>query len=548
MDTMEFITKMAPLAVKDMVKSGILASVTIAQAILESGWGSSELAVNALNFFGMKTRLSGNRWEGSTWDGTVYSKITQEFENGQYVDVRADFRKYADVADSVADHSAYLNGAMNGTVLRYKGLAWEKDPRTAITIIKAGGYATAPDYVDKVMNIITKYDLTAYDTQKVEVQPMGKRIMLDAGHYGKYNHSPAVSAYYESDFTWKFHLLLKAALEALGFEVGTTRANQENDRGLYDRGAASAGYDLFISIHSNAVGSGVNEGVDYPVAYGMVNDNATRIDDVSRDIGDILAGVIQNTMGTTQAGRVNTRQSENDRNGDGIYNDEYYGVLFGAKSVGTAGIILEHSFHTNTRSTNWLLNDGNLSTLAKNEAKAIADYYGVSASAPSSPAVEQPAQPTAVAIDTSVTGSLEVTYTGADGIEVHETPDFEEGSCNKKYGPVGPATGKGVFFTVVGKMSNGMYKLKSGLYITASEKYVHFVAKNIQKDYAVGDQVTVNGTLYGNGNGSGGSVQKVGATMYVCDLVSKDQYQYYIGLATKKGGSRIGWAKPSILS
>lgn len=546
---MEFITKMAPLAVKDMAKSGILASVTLAQAILESGWGSSELAVNALNFFGMKTRLSGNRWEGSTWDGTVYSKITKEFENGQYVDVRADFRKYKDVADSVADHSAYLNGAMNGTILRYKGLAWEKDPRTAITIIKAGGYATAPDYVEKVMNIITKYDLTAYDTQKAEVNTMGKRIMLDAGHYGKYNHSPAVDSYYESDFTWKFHLLLKAALEAQGFEVGTTRPAQANDRGLYDRGAASAGYDLFMSIHSNAVGNGVNDTVDYPVVYALLNDKATLIDDVSRDLGDILAGVIQNTMGTTQPGRTTTRRSDNDRNGDGILNDEYYGVLYGAKSVGTAGMIVEHSFHTNTRSTNWLLNDGNLKTMAENEARAIADYFGMGGQAkPSTPAVEQPAQPTAVTCDTSVTGSLEITYTGADGIEVHETPDFDAGSCNKKYGPVGPATGKGVFFTVVGKMSNGMYKLKSGLYITASEKYVHFVAKNIQKDYKVGDTVQVNGTLYGNGNGSGGSITKVGATMYVCDMVSKDQYQYYIGLSDKPGSDRIGWAKPSILS
>ena len=53
MSAAEFITKMAPLAVADMRKSGVLASVTLAQAILESGWGTSELAVNACNFFCM---------------------------------------------------------------------------------------------------------------------------------------------------------------------------------------------------------------------------------------------------------------------------------------------------------------------------------------------------------------------------------------------------------------------------------------------------------------------------------------------------------------
>ena len=547
----DFINKIAPLAVQDMKNSGVLASVTIAQAILESGWGGSELAVNALNFFGMKSNLSGNTWEGSVWDGTVYSKVTKEYVDGAYVDVTADFRKYKAIADSVADHSAYLLGAKKGSQLRYAGLKGEKNPQKAIEIIKAGGYATAPDYVSKVMNIITTYGLTAYDVVESEDKTMANKkvikIMLDAGHYGKYNRSPAVNSYYESDFNFKFTLLLKAELEALGFVVGVTRTEQGKDLGLYYRGAASAGYDLFLSIHSNAVGSGVNDKVDYPVVITLLNDNATYIDDVSRDIGNVLAKVIQETMDTNQPGRITQKRSSNDRDGDGIYNDEWYGVLYGAKSVGTAACIVEHSFHTNTRSTNWLLNDANLKVLAKNEAKAIADYYGVTATEPSKPAVD-PQPKEEVTIDTSVTGSLEIIYKGADGVEIHNTPDFEEGSRNRKHGPVGPATGKGTFFTVVGKTSNGMYKLKSGLYITANEKYVKFTAKNIQKDYQVGDKVTVNGTLYGNGNGSGGSVKKVGATMYVCDIVSKDHYQYYIGLANKPGGTRIGWSKPSILS
>ena len=69
MTEQEFISFMGPLAQADMAKSGVLASVTTAQAILESGYGSTELARNANNFFGMKCSLSGNTWPGSTWDG-----------------------------------------------------------------------------------------------------------------------------------------------------------------------------------------------------------------------------------------------------------------------------------------------------------------------------------------------------------------------------------------------------------------------------------------------------------------------------------------------
>ena len=78
------------------------------------------------------------------------------------------------------------------------------------------------------------------------------KICLDAGHYGKYNRSPADSRYYESEVMWKLHLLQKKYLEAYGIAVITTRENQEKDRSLYDRGAASKGCDLFISDHSNA--------------------------------------------------------------------------------------------------------------------------------------------------------------------------------------------------------------------------------------------------------------------------------------------------------
>lgn len=189
------------------------------------------------------------------------------------------------------------------------------------------------------------------------------KICLDAGHYGKYNRSAAVPAYYESDMTWKLHLKLKAALEEYGIEVITTRANQNTDRALKDRGAAAKGCNLFLSIHSNATGSAVDEVTDYPLVI-------VPIDGSGDAIGTQLAKCIEETMGTKQKGRIWEKKSDKGY--------DWYGVIRGATSVGVPGLILEHSFHTQTKATNWLLNDANLDKLAKAEADVIAAYYGLS--------------------------------------------------------------------------------------------------------------------------------------------------------------------------
>ena len=158
------------LCAEDMKTSGILASVSAAQFILESGYGRTELVQKANNCFGMKCVLSGNSWGGSAWDGnSKYRKKTQEDDGtGKLNTVTADFRKYSCVEQSIADHSAYLLGAMNGKKKRYVGLAGEKDYRKAVQIIKDGGYATDSFYVQKICVIIEKYGLTRFDGVKGE--------------------------------------------------------------------------------------------------------------------------------------------------------------------------------------------------------------------------------------------------------------------------------------------------------------------------------------------------------------------------------------------
>ena len=154
----EAVAEIGPLFTENQKQSGILACVSMAQFILESGYGKSELAQNANNCFGMKTSLSGNSWSGSSWDGkSVYTKKTQEQNaDGSYVTITADFRKYACVEDSIADHAAYLLGAMNGSRKRYEGLAGCTDYKKAVQIIKDGGYATSHTYVQNLCNIIER--------------------------------------------------------------------------------------------------------------------------------------------------------------------------------------------------------------------------------------------------------------------------------------------------------------------------------------------------------------------------------------------------------
>ncbi len=187
------------------------------------------------------------------------------------------------------------------------------------------------------------------------------KICIDAGHFGKVNRSPAIKEYYESDMNWKLHLLLKKELEAYGMETITTRSDQDKDLDLTTRGRAAKGCDLFLSLHSNASGSGIDEKNDYPLACCQIDGKADKL-------GKALADTVARIMGTKQLGRIYKRKGNN---------GDYYGVLRGAAQVGTMGIILEHSFHTQTNATRWLLDDANLAKLAKAEAECIANYFGV---------------------------------------------------------------------------------------------------------------------------------------------------------------------------
>jgi len=159
MTNAEFISCVAELAKNDC---RVLPSLTIAQAILESGWGRSGLTKKANALFGIKA--------GKDWKGKVYSSKTKECYDGtNFVDEVAAFRAYNTWGESVQDHTEFLCG-----LKRYAKVIGEKDYKKACKAIKAAGYATDPDYAEKLIALIEKYKLYEFDgvAADKEVKPV----------------------------------------------------------------------------------------------------------------------------------------------------------------------------------------------------------------------------------------------------------------------------------------------------------------------------------------------------------------------------------------
>lgn len=165
-----FIKKVGAIASADMKKTGVLASLTIAQAILESGWGTSELATGGKALFGIKAT--------KTWKGKVYCKDTKECYDGvNMVTVsNATFRAYDSWEESITDHSAFLKANK-----RYKAVIGERDYKKACEAIKAAGYATDPEYTEKLIKLIEGNNLTEFDGAAVTQEAAEDKSQAAAG-------------------------------------------------------------------------------------------------------------------------------------------------------------------------------------------------------------------------------------------------------------------------------------------------------------------------------------------------------------------------------
>lgn len=221
-------------------------SPIIAQAILESASGTSELAVNACNYFGLKYRA--NRCPSAS--GTYVKVGSEQSADGSYVNSTMLWFKFSDMESGVKGYFDFVN------ITNYANLKGVTDPKTYLENIKADGYATSINYVKNLMNVIDKYDLTQYD----EERDIMLKIAIDAGH-GANTAGKRCMKQLDPNETreWTLNSRIATQLEDLlkSYKCEVLRVDDKTgktDVALADRvnKANSWGADVYISIHHDA--------------------------------------------------------------------------------------------------------------------------------------------------------------------------------------------------------------------------------------------------------------------------------------------------------
>lgn len=159
---LDYVTKYNRAAVLEMERAGVPASITLAQGILESAAGTSELAQQANNHFGVK--CSGN-WNGKTF----YKQDDDRDADGNIKE--SCFRKYESVEESFLDHGEFLRDPRKATRYGYLFNLDKTDYKGWARGLQSAGYATAPDYATKLINMIERYKLYEYDVPGSQPKP-----------------------------------------------------------------------------------------------------------------------------------------------------------------------------------------------------------------------------------------------------------------------------------------------------------------------------------------------------------------------------------------
>ena len=149
-----FFNNILPAIQQVSQKNSIVTSVMLAQSILESGWGTSQLATNAYNIFGIKA--------DSSWKGNTYTVQTKEVVNGKTITVEKQFRAYKSLLESISDYGSFFTSTA-WRMKNYASFLQATNYETALTSLLASGYATDPAYAEKLKSLIQRYGLDQYD-------------------------------------------------------------------------------------------------------------------------------------------------------------------------------------------------------------------------------------------------------------------------------------------------------------------------------------------------------------------------------------------------
>lgn len=164
----EFIQRIAPIIQEEAKKRGYkVCSPIIAQACVESAFGTSSLGYRFHNYFGMKC---GSAWKGKS----VNMKTKEEYTQGTLTSIRDNFRVYDSMEEGVKGYFDFIN------TKRYANLKIAVTAEMYLALIKSDGYATSSSYVNTNMNCIKKYDLQKWDNDKpVETSEPSDTMIID---------------------------------------------------------------------------------------------------------------------------------------------------------------------------------------------------------------------------------------------------------------------------------------------------------------------------------------------------------------------------------
>ena len=163
--TIKYVDRFAPIAVLQMQLSGIPASITLAQAIIESGSGNSRLAKDGNNHFGIKV--------GSNWSGRSVEKVDDD-KNPDGSPRASQFRAYDNAESSYADHVTYLHTRQIYASLFHLP---KTDYKSWAHGLQKAGYATNPEYANLLIKTIEEYELARFDTGQGITTPVPQEIV-----------------------------------------------------------------------------------------------------------------------------------------------------------------------------------------------------------------------------------------------------------------------------------------------------------------------------------------------------------------------------------
>ncbi|MCT3428185.1 LysM peptidoglycan-binding domain-containing protein [Limosilactobacillus fermentum] len=271
-----FIESVAEGAIEGWNEYGVLPSITVAQAILESGWGSSTLSTQAHNLFGIKGSYNGN----------YVTMSTREVINGQSVYVNAAFRAYANNSESVEDHGNFLYSNS-----RYSNLLGDTSYTDVAQKLSQDGYATDPYYSSSLISLVKTYDLTQLDSIAIANTP----VITNKSDYTQTNNGASTTA------TATYYTVQPGdTLSGIAVEYNTTTATLTSLNNLSNPNLIYVGQRLLVKSASTAAASSATSTAT-STASATSTSSTTSATTYTVKSGDTLSSIASSHNTTTAA-------------------------------------------------------------------------------------------------------------------------------------------------------------------------------------------------------------------------------------------------------